>query len=523
MRTLGRKSVSKREWGALVGLMLLALLIRVGFLSQEIMVTPDEAYYIRAGQNLLQGEPLGAFGESQKGQPLLPYSIAWVLRFGGEDPVAASRWLSLIVGVLTLIPFHFCVRSFCSLAETFWSDLVYVLAPFAIRYSVWAMPHAYYNLFLVATLLFLLKTQKSGRLLWAGLAGASAWGAYMTRTEVLVIVGILGLAGIIFSWVAPQVEKKGLRLRLVGCFLLTLILLVIPHAIWIRKATGIWQLTWTAGEGATGAFLEILPKGLNPTLSFEESIGLSRPLLFYPYFYFRELARIYFSLMPDILPLFIWILIALGMVSVASQGREGKARFLLTVPFLAFPFFFYPLVGVEPRYLYSGAIFLIMFSGAGINFLCKFGEKKLACVICFTVLMLNFIPGYGVLLAGYSHKDEPFEQKQLGEWIRKNYSEPQLIYGSDRRMCFYAGPACKEIVRMHLAEEPVRKGISFETFLAQQGVNLVVADSRYVLKYYPTLAFLLENRPSKALTKVFEVSDGPERIILYQFDRTKVR
>ena len=488
--------MDKKELGLLVALMLTALLIRGFFLSKVEVLLPDEAYYVQMGQHLAEGGSFHDFNRVERtnmGQPLFLYLYAIVSPLG-KDPIKTGQWVSLFFALATLVPFHFCARLLSSRVAALWSDLVYVLSPLFIQYSVWAMPHSLFNFFFVVSLLFTLKAQRSGRLSWILLAAVAAWGFYMVRPEGFFFAAVFGLA-ILFS--------IGRRPALV--FSALFVLLSLPFWLWLKKETGIWQLTWSEGLGTSGIFLRRLI----------ERMGVDAGPLTFLRFYAENLGDCY-SMLPKILPLMIWMLVSVGVVDVLRRDRTLVRSVLIVLALVGFPFFFYPSYNVEPRFLVPSILSLTMFAGAGIHSI-EERIKRWGKPIGLGLLILSFIPGYRSLLLSF--KEEPMEQKQLGEWIQLHFKTPQVILGSDWRTCFYAGPSCKRFIWIIEEIHPLMKGSSFQDFLRLKKVDLIAADTRYLPKFFPSFNFLLKDSPPN-LKPLVQVSEKENKITLYELAKS---
>ena len=485
-----QEKITKKELWALAGLMFLGFLVRVLFLGAEGIVSTDEAYFIQAGLNIASGKLYPAFGEANAGQPLFPFILSLGLGLG-KDPVLTSRLISIFLSVLTLVPIHFCVRSFASKEEAVWSDLVFILAPFAVRYSILAMTHSLFNLMLVLTFLFILGAKNSKRLTWGVLAGLASSAVYLTRVEGLAFVLFVGL-GTLFL--------EGLGLRFFAIWFLSLTLFSFPFWLWLRKVHGVWQLIWMEGSGALSEFSHHWS---------HYSKGTSAV-----YFYLRELSKTYYLLLPRIFPVLVWIVLGVGAAKIFSVKKSERPPAILVLLFASFPIFFYPLFGIDPRYLSPTGIFFSMFAGVGLQNFCEKGKNvKWIRGFCLLILVLNFLPGYGQVLG--ANRDAPLEHQQAGEWIRDHVSGPQVITASDKLSCFYAGKKCERFVWLGLQMDRLRRGERFEDILKQEGANLIVADTRYMANW-TEFQFLFKGPPAW-LTRLAEFGEGKEKILIYRF------
>lgn len=524
-------SEGKKELFALLALVLGGVLIRGLLLSQVKMVLPDEAYYVGMTLSMVQGREYAGFDPHpfqaseatrgmHQGQPLIPYLFSLASQIG-SDPIRTCQWTSIVFSMLTLVVFHLCTQFFCKREESLWSDLIYVLAPFSIQYSLWAMNHALFNLFFILLLFCVFKLQNSRGLRWAILAGLAAWGAYLTRFEVIAFVAFLAAVGIFAPWHNPNLQTAEKKFQSVSTFFLTFIILSLPLWIWIRKSTGMWQLDWTFGyeriSQATSSRWHVPLQTQAILLGYEHALLGFHPLFNFLGFYLRNILSVYFIL-PKMLPLPVWIVMAFGIVEVLSRDSLTRKRTLLTLSFAAFPIFFYPVVVREPRFFFPSLLLLILFVGPGIRFLLDQirARRLFPRLVCLALLGIIFFPHYRSLLLGFA--EEPIEQKQVGEWVQRHYLEPQAFLVTDNRSCFYAGPVCRRRFRLHQVEMGAEKEKGFEKFLQENKIGLVVVDTLNLKKLNTAFHFLLDSAPPY-LKRVFEgPQGGGGKIVLYQYD-----
>lgn len=540
----GRDSVSKTEWLALAGIALLGIFLRGHFLAQSEVVLPDEAFYISMGMALATGEAHGglppapyersaSYSAGPPGLPLIPLVFRWACALG-NDPVLACRWAGIAAWMFGLFFFYLCVRRFGGPVAGFWSSLLYALAPFSIEYSILAMNHSLFNLFFLAALYCLLRAQDGGKPLrfWAATGGAAVWGAYLCRVEAILLLAWWA-AGTAFFAVLPS--GRGTRrtsLAIVLTCSLAFLLLAIPVWIWIRSTSGAWGLDWYSNGGAAAKASQFAAKAFQGDASHMtlwNSLLQLHPLAAWGGYFLKNLAKEYL-LLPQILPLGIWVLIAFGFAEMSAQKSSSARAWTTPALFGAFPLLFYPWLSLETRFLWPSMLVFLMASGPGILFLFRkagtiletplSSRWKISAGLCFLFLaVLQFLPGYYTMTMLF--REEPLEQKQLGLWIRDHYAEPQALFTSDRRTAFYAGRSCDRLIRMHNIRNSAAGKTEFEKFLRSEKIDLVVADSRYIRKYYPRFEFLLEPQPMDCLEKVQEFTQEKERIALYRVTEPK--
>jgi len=511
--------VSKKVAGCLGGIILLTLVIRLYFLHLSDIILPDESLYIFMSKNMLQGKAIysGPFDLTYR-QPWISVMFSWVLAFG-KNPVLSCRLLSLLIGTLTLIPFHLCARFFASDREVLWSDLIYALSSFSILSSIWALPHAVYNLISILLFMCVAMLYRSGRMIWAVSAGVAAALAYMTRVEGLIFALIVAFCGVAFNRPRGEPKRKGFKIYVLLAFTAAFLIFVFPFWLHLKSQTGLWRLSWTQGKGLA----EFIAQLWRPVSELnDQTLVLQGKEIFFQHLregasvYLKNLASIYSAYLPRLLPVVVWIFVAFGAIKVALRNQEDRRMIRLLIPFIAFPFMFYPLIHVEDRYLFPALIFVIIFSGVGINWLYNkilllgFANEKVLLLGFGFALILLFVPDWYTMAAVF--REEPAEQKKMGEWIRTHESNPRVILGTDKRVCFYAGEACKKMVRM----TKTATAAQFAESLRRDGIDLVVADSRYISKYHPTYRFLIDPTSVEGVEAIAQFTQNGEKIILYR-------
>ena len=332
-------AAKKKEIPEAAGLLLIllaSLAFKLLLLPMEQMIAPDEGYYIRMGQHLREGGNYGSFDfkpTKHKGQPLVPFLFS-VLGGVGGDPVLTARLASIAAGLLLILVFHACARTFFTAREALASDFILAFSPFHIQASLWAMTHSFFMLAIAAALYFLLRLE-TGKGRAACLAGAMFWAAYMVRVEAF----FFGLVfGIFFFRSRP---------RFALLILISFLALCLPVWIKIRYDTGLWQFTWTQGLGARGVFEWRWANALEGPLTVREFI-----------FNYLKMLKQGFALLPVMLPLPIWVLSAFGTSEILRR-EPARAELFRRALLLAAVLFFLP------RAEGHGAAFLFSLPHAG--------------------------------------------------------------------------------------------------------------------------------------------------------------
>ncbi len=503
-----------RVW--LFVILLAALAANLFFLRFEKIITPDEGYYLRMGQHLHAGGKYGDFDfkpTKHKGQPLVPYLFSFSPATG-RALIAQGRGISMSAGLFTLILFYACARFFMKSREALISTSLLALSPFYIQASIWAMTHSFLMLFLMAGLYFSLQLEiKKARA--AVFTGALFWAAYMVRVEAVLFVLAFSLGLFLFN------EKGGwAKLKAPLLILLTFFILCLPVWKRIHQETGVWHLTWTQGLGV-GDILEWRWS----MMKIPEATGGAHFLLYY----LRFLKTAFFQL-PGILPLPFWILSALGTGEILTRRPDLASPFWRLLLFALIPFGIYPaLAALDPRFFYPVLMFALMPAGAGLTPLkkitsvllgpvsrAKIFQKIPGRIWLFGAAVVCFVPAYANLVTGY--RQEPQEQKEIGEWLARHRSSPYAMLGSDQRACFYAGRACLKFIPIGHALAALReKEESLEDFFKRSGIFVIAYDTRYGKKRHPEFQSMLQGLSRARLRQAAQTSYQGEEITLYDW------
>lgn len=482
------------EWGCLFFLAALAFTARLICWSQIPMIWTDEGWYVRWAQDIAAGRNFDVFTEAYKGQPLLPLLLAPICRIAADPPSAASL-VTVALGVLTIIPIHLCARVLGGRPAALWSDLLYALSPFAIEYSAHALTHVPFNLFFMLALLFLLHTQRTGRDLWSWLAGAAAWGCYMVRPEGFVLWAYLLAIALLTGGKA--------RLRSLVGFASSFLLLCIPLWIWIKHNTGVWQLAWTAGPGASGLMFLRYPKDSTP-LTF---------ILHYSGAVVGALRRL-----DELWPFATWLLAAFGVIKI-WQKKSRRKSVLLILGFASFPLFFYPLWIAAPRLFQPVACSAILFAGVALYRTCDYihARSRLAkapvIAACAVLLCLNFLHGYRLI--ALHNRELSLEPKEIGEWIRRNAAGPQVILGGELRCAVYAQEACNRFVRLARPSLQRIERVGWKQFLEEEGITMVVVN-QFDFRWKPAVFRDLMEKPPDILRPILVQNVKTGEFLLYR-------
>ncbi len=473
----------------LLGCLALALALRAAFVCQADVVTPDEAYNIRTAQDLCAGRPF-LLPSDHRRQPF-PVMLFSAAVFLGGDAVSTCRWASVLIGALALLPFHACVRKFADTTGTLIADALFATVPFGVQYSLLAVNHALFNFFYLLLFWALLNALESGKKRWFAAAGFAAWCATMSRAEGWCFAAVFAVA------LCPILWRAGRRGALGGALLFagTVIALSLPFWFWLAGQTGHWQ--WTFVNKEPGAWRGAWEAVSSP----RDILGL----------YARGFADMDKGL-PRVFPIFLWIAAAFGFVHAARPGGDRRGVALALV-FMLLPLLFYPLVTVEMRRLHPALLVVLMFAGPGLGSLAQvFSRRRTALAALCVMALLSFAPGYAALSKSFA--EEPGEQRLAGEWIRNRCVRPQTLCASDVRSAFYAGPACGGFVSIGRAEQALRDGGALHEFLISKGVDVLIADSRYIRRYHPSLAFLLDAEGATGLSVMARLQWQGEEIVL---------
>jgi len=421
-RRLAPQSPDRTRW-LLLGLVLLAALVRVYWGVRPRIVWGDEPFYLWLGQSLLNGQGYQFFGISGVHfSPLYPLLAGVIARLAtalaGASPQAlasGSVVLYIICGTLLVLPIYGIARRIAGRRAGLCAGLATALYPvLTVSIPFWGTMTEPIYLLLIATAWWTLLVAQQERRLWAyAVAGAALALAYLTRNEAIVYL-VAGLGAVLLieavapgPSVAPKerdgkpepvadpvfrpiARTAGIKRALIGVALALGVfsVLISPYLIVLHAQTGKWQLleeagsTYVSSQGLARNDLAAFDRatwGLDPASGevylfspTSEGQGLVSAIAANPRGFLRLLRLNLADLLAttfssQLLPLVLAGLAVLGLFTRPWATRRLRAELLL-IAALAGPLSFLPFF-IQPRYLAGVLIPALVWIGGGTAWL----------------------------------------------------------------------------------------------------------------------------------------------------------
>ncbi len=548
------KTIISKKYYAILLLLGVAGVLRLFYLRFEYAAGWDEINYLKLGASgAIHGwkQVLHPYWS-----PLYPFFIA----FTGKiipDIELAGRLVSLLFGVLLIVPFYILVEKLFSRKIALHSSLIIALFPMLIESSVSALTESLYIFLAVIGVLIGLLALKKGSVTYAAVTGALFSLSYLTRPEgfgLLIVFASVAVAMLIYQ----RVHKQGTTLHwvvisTVACFFI----IGAPYWYYLHQATGRWTLSSKGTANLHGAItaMEHKNQSLNPWLLLNEDnthlpdddiyhtgeflknyqpadqqgqsdITSSKGLSTNSFRFFKKYVRDFHEVntrgVGSVLGLPLLLLGVLGLF-----GRTGTHdKLWQDVYLLSYVIFFWiiliPVFHVTERYLLPMVPIVLIWSARGIDPLVEWIQSlmtalsdvwnnKLSSLFPVMIVMLligSFIaPGLiRMALKNPSAPDqwaEPIEMKKAGLWMRGHCQQPPVIMAWNHAISFYAG------------NYDIRQTVS----IPQNQLDRVLAYARnrgakYIAlneknkQDFPTISYLLDETQAPATLKVVYKDDS---------------
>ena len=243
--------IKRNEWLLVAGLVSLALLARFVFSTLPRVVWGDEPFYLWAGHSLLSGTGYNIFGYSGAHFPplfsLLSAGLAPLV--GGL--INGSNAVYAVAGALLVLPLYFLARAIYGQTAAWMTGLVVALYPALVSGVLdWGtMTEPLYLLWVGLAIYALYLGLEHGRTRDYILLAVALGLAYLTRTEALVFV--VSAFGLLLVGRLVRRDRVLTVLGRLAAAALVFLLVASPYLLYIRNATGRWNLTGAAGMAFT--------------------------------------------------------------------------------------------------------------------------------------------------------------------------------------------------------------------------------------------------------------------------------
>lgn len=202
-RAEARESLRPADRRVLVGVLLVALLVRIGALIRTDVIFNDGPVFLRLAAQMQSGQWHAAFAHDQHpGYPLL-IRLAQTL-FGEPHPAAIA--VSMFFGCAAVAALYVFLLQAWDRRVAALGALMLAVNPYAARFSADVQTESVYLFFFLASVTLLFRALRRASPGWAAAAGVSTALAYLTRPEGAAILGVAGvLAAVAWlrgSWAA---------------------------------------------------------------------------------------------------------------------------------------------------------------------------------------------------------------------------------------------------------------------------------------------------------------------------------
>jgi len=432
---LGGRYWSRRDWHALLAVLLLGLLLRGLATTRLACVSPDGVHFTAYAKQLADA-PIQAMKTTTK-QPGFAWLLLGAYRASGHglaqaEPIAWQRTGQIIallggvcvcplIFVLTRRLFDSQVAAVAGILAAVWPQGIHLSADVLSD-----MPHLAIYLTALLVALRSLETGQSGGMAICGLLTGAA---YMLRQEALGLVPAVGLC---WLW---QGRTLGRKRRAIGVVLLALCFaaVVAPHSI----ATGRLlpnKNPWDMLFGRPGEPMS----GMPPPMLLAEIIPLWKTPLRMAEAWAKSGRYIISTL----------FLLALILRSTPRASAAGRRLILAAVVLqLAAVAFRVRRHGeISSRYLVIPLVLCLPWAAAGLSTLLNLVSARLRAVSRLRSIDVRTL---GVVLAAlpmlyYAAAPVNADRagyRQAGEWLREHAGPDDLILGHERlgQIMYYAG------------------------------------------------------------------------------------
>jgi 4-amino-4-deoxy-L-arabinose transferase-like glycosyltransferase len=507
-----------RRWWALLGLTLLAFLLRlflVRYLDQ--VISPDGVQYLALGRNLMAGNLRE--GLSADWPPLYPLLAGFSTLFF-QDAEFAGRFVSVVSGALLAIPSYMLTREWYGKRAAIIGAAIVTLHPLLIYNSTTLLTESTYTLLFTSGVLLgwtaLRRGVRRGSYL---LAGAAFGVCYLLKPEaagflLLLLTMIVGRA--CFS--RARSWKTSARDALLLCA--GFMLLAAPYLFYLRHQTGVWTLSGKAAshlwQGSRVAAGDLKPVSFPLLPDAATAVAQLTKALRFEY----EIFNLIFP------PAFV-LLVGLGLFRKRwSRRRTWRELYLLS--FVAAALAGYAVTLPNIRFLVPLLPILICWLSKGIVEFAEWSAATLArferaqklrpyvrgLVLASVVagLMASMLPLFVYLLRGDKWGDY-YGQKRAALWIKEHgKGDASTIMSTVPITAFYAGGRNVELVDEEYAALIERA--------RRERVDYVIVNERD-FRYMSLRALVDERSLHTGLRLAFVFAESPgHKVLVYTPDKS---
>lgn len=223
----------------MVGVISLALLLRLSVLRLQTPITPDSVYYATLGKHLVSGnleEGLSTFWP-----PLYPLLVGLSsLLF--RELETGGKFVSVLAGSVLVIPVYSLIRILYGRDAALIGALLVALHPTLIHYSTALLTESTYTTLFVTVLFAGLRALSGGTCVDFFSVGVALGACYLLKPEAIGYVSLMAVLTLCTALSGNHLPPSEVLLRI-----MTLVagasLLSLPYILFLRRATGGWTIS----------------------------------------------------------------------------------------------------------------------------------------------------------------------------------------------------------------------------------------------------------------------------------------
>lgn len=230
---------SKTECASVIGVMSLALLLRLSVLRLQTPINPDSVYYATLGKHLASGnleEGLSTFWPPL--YPLLVGLSSLVFR----DIETGGKFVSVLAGSVLVIPVYSLIRVLHGRDAALLGAFLVAIHPTLIHYSTALLTESTYTTLFVTVLFAGLRAFSGGAYVAFFSVGVTLGACYLLKPEAVGYLGLMAVLTLFTSLAGNHLPPSEVLFRVVtlvaGASLLSL-----PYLLFLRRATGRWTIS----------------------------------------------------------------------------------------------------------------------------------------------------------------------------------------------------------------------------------------------------------------------------------------
>jgi len=487
----------------LIGLTILAVVVRLYGVMTAQIITPDGVRYIENARLIASGN-FSKISESSFFN-LFPFIIVLFQKVF-HDWETAGRLVSVVFGSIAIIPFFLLIRLLIDSRIAAIASLFYIISPRLVEYSTDVLREPVFWCFSISSLYFAWRGIAQKRLLSLMLAAMFVVLASFTRLDGAALILVI-LLWMVWHYFDGKIQLKSL-FAMMFVFIISFPLIASPFLIVLKNNLGKWDF---------GLIGEKLPR-LILTHDVEQDLELKQEVINITSYRFRtfyDMAErhkyeIYFSeavyKFAKSLHLVFFILFLFGVIKrryIPYNKGEIPILIWMLVFFLSIYVYMVKTCYLSTRHGLLISIPALLWASIGFfelkERILHFGNEKLKNIAPFSryAALMLFVLILAILLPNTlspSGKDK-IELKRAGMYLKGlGYSKARFAgEHSLLRVAFYTGAEFVTIPAMSDYK-------TFERFIKENNADFIMVDERTVNVSMPGFIESLDQRKFK---KVF--------------------